>query len=106
MPDICNRCLIQVNATTSIRAKIPEANGGIRLEAFHYPTDPVTLKAWVGDVLAEGGRIEVGDTTDRFRAFSTWHGDPVCVMHLWDLTENERRAAGLGYGRARALRAR
>ena len=94
MTDICNRCLIIPNATTLVRAQIPRDDGLIDFTHANCATAPIDLKKWAEDVLAKGGRIMVDATTDRFAALSTWHGDPVCSVHLWDLTTAEMRNQG------------
>ena len=91
--DICNRCLVNVNSTTAIRARFRDS-----LESCEVVTDPVALKKWAqtmlcGDVGAVV-KIEVNHTTDRFRPVSTWHGDPVCSYHLWVLVDTEARMLG------------
>lgn len=98
--EICGRCLVNVNATITIQAIFPDGHK----EFCEHPTDPVALKKWVEDRwFGDNCRFEVGQTTARFRAVSTWHGDPVCVYHLWELCETERRSEGAHI--ARALRA-
>lgn len=106
MTDICNRCLVNVNATVTIRAKITAADGGIRTEFCEVATNPAALKKWVEDLwYGDNARFEVDATADRFKAISTWYGDPVCAWHLWELVDAERRAGG-DLRVARALRSR
>jgi hypothetical protein len=93
--DLCGRCLIILNATTAVRADIPREGGRIDVEHAACATDPVSLKKWAERVLQLGGRITVDATTGRFEPLSTWHGDPVCSVHLWTLAEAEMRN---GYG--------
>lgn len=86
---ICNRCLVIVNSASVVRARF--AN---RMEFCEHPTVPVMLKKWVEARLYLDGcqRFEVDNTTDRFRAISTWYGDPVCSWHLWMLADAEAKA--------------
>lgn len=86
---VCGRCLVVINATVPIRAKHPRGE----YEAFQYPTEMTTLKAWViGKILDRGWWFEIGTVTDCFIPISTWHGDPVCAYHLYALAELERRS--------------
>ena len=94
--DLCGRCLVIVDARTVIRARHPDGC----IEVCEHSTDPRTLKKWVeARAYGDGCTFQVDNTTDRFLAISTWHGDPVCSWHLWVLAEAEMRD---GY-RARAL---
>lgn len=88
--EICGRCLVNVNATIMVRAKITGSDGATHMEICQYPTDPIALKEWVENHwYGDNARFEVGTTTDRFKAISTWHGDPVCAWHLWVLVDAE-----------------
>lgn len=91
--EICGRCLIIPNASSSIVATW----GGGRTEPdpnVAYPPSmvPAALKKWAQEMLyGNRARIAVDDTSQRFAAISTWHGDPVCGFHLWRLAEAEMR---------------
>jgi len=85
--EICGRCLVNVNATTSIRAIKPN---GDQEEA--PVRDPRGLKLWAqARLYGDRCRFQVDATGDRFESVSTWHGDPVCAYHLWYLAEAELR---------------
>ena len=85
---ICNRCLIQVNAMTSIMARWSG-----HAESCLTPNSPYPLAKWAAEMLyGNNATIMVNDRSDMFRQFSTWHGDPVCVWHLWELVDTENKA--------------
>lgn len=86
MDDLCNRCLIIRNATTSVRAR---GNHG-ELEPCGFPTNPIALAAWAREMLyINRWTIEVNDRTHMFYPVSTWHGDAVCATHLYCLIDAE-----------------
>lgn len=85
--EICGRCLVNLNASTSIVAKWGTGN----IEQPRSRT-PAQLKTWAQEMLyGNGAHFEVDATNQRFEAVSTWHGDPVCGYHLWVLAEAEIR---------------
>lgn len=90
LDEICGRCLVNINATVTIRAIFPDG----KREFCDCATNPVALKKWVEDRRFGDNycRFEVDATTDRFRPVSTWHGDPVCSWHLWVLVDGEAKA--------------
>lgn len=84
--EICGRCLINPNASTSVVAK-----WGTNIQP-PPSMSPYLLKKWAQDMLyGNHARFEVDATSQRFEAVSTWHGDPVCGYHLWLLAEAEMR---------------
>ena len=87
MIPLCSRCLVVMDARTFVRAQFPD-----RIEECR-DRNPIGLRAWAEGVLAEGGRIIVDDTIDRFAPVATWYGDPVCTIHLWECADRERRGA-------------
>lgn len=86
--EICGRCLINPDARTVIVAIWGD---GSNME--HAPSmTPPALKKWLQKMLyINGARFELGATSQRVEAISTWHGDPVCGYHLWQLAEAEMR---------------
>ena len=93
MTDICARCLINLDAGTMILARFPVLAPD--LSPFVNTTDPWALKEWAINMLEQGATIDVDATADRFRPVATWHGDPVCVVHLWERRDAEMRAEGM-----------
>lgn len=90
--DLCNRCLIQVNATTSIRVRYTGDDNMMHIENCDQVTDPIYLKSWAEKHAGRAqARFQVNDTLDRIKAFSTWQGDPVCSVHLWYLVDAEQK---------------
>ena len=88
--DICGRCLIQVNATSYVAA-IWEDNR----ENAPDPTNPRRLLKWIeGKLYDHGARFEINGMPGCVVSIATWHGDPVCVYHLWVLVEAESRGIG------------
>lgn len=87
--DLCNRCLVVLNARTNIIARTRHTGG--KQEACKNPQDMPALIDWVIDKIISGWRIDTDDVTDTFKAVSTWHGDPVCSWHLYRLVEAETR---------------
>ena len=86
--EICGRCLINPNSSTSIVA----IWGADRNMEDPPSMAPPQLKKWVQEMLyGNQARFEVNATSQRFEAISTWHGDPVCGYHLWQLAEAEMR---------------
>lgn len=84
--EICGRCLVNVDARSSIAA----VKEGYLEQA--RDRDPRRLKAWAEEkAYGDGCHFQVDATGDRFIAISTWHGDPVCSYHLWQLAEAEMR---------------
>lgn len=90
--EICNRCLVLVNATVPVRVRYVGDDGLINFEHCDCTTDPRSLKSWV-QKYAQFPRVyfEVGNLTDRFLPVSTWGGDPVCSFHLCELVSREER---------------
>ena len=86
--EICGRCLINPDVRSNIVAIW--GNG----QNMDHPPDmaPPRLKKWAQEMLyGNRARFEVDATSQRFEAISTWHGDPVCGWHLWQLAEAEMR---------------
>lgn len=85
---MCGRCLVVLNTTSPVRARTP----GGELASFEHPTDVPALKAWVIEKILDGQwSFEIGPLAHCFVPIATWHGDPVCVYHLYVLAEMERR---------------
>lgn len=87
--DLCGRCLIVVNVTTPVSVRYDH-----HTDWAQDTTDPEQLAAWVEQHCERSGGdalFSIGPTSRRFVPFSTWHGDPVCSWHLWQLTEKEQR---------------
>jgi hypothetical protein len=87
---LCSRCMVNPNATSYLRAHLP--NAGKVLNCAHT-TDPAGVRRWAEAVLNEDGEavFELDSWTRALRPVTTWQGDPVCVVHLV-----ERRLAELG----------
>jgi hypothetical protein len=85
--DICGRCLVVVNGSTRICARGPET-----IEECPVTLNPFALKHWARNMLyVNRWVIEVNERTHLFLPVATYHGDPVCSTHLWQLVEAERK---------------
>jgi ABC-type transport system involved in Fe-S cluster assembly fused permease/ATPase subunit len=84
--ELCGRCLVVVDARTTIRARTRQA-------VTHAPDlDVLSLIKWAEDKMyGDGAEIEVNDTRHRFRPVSTYRGDLVCAYHLYQLVSLELR---------------
>ena len=78
---ICNRCLVIVNASTSVYDEDAD-------EYAPHPTSPVALRNWAASRV--GHRLSIDDMPQAFHSVSTWHGDPVCPYHLMERVQAER----------------
>jgi hypothetical protein len=85
--EICNRCLVIVDARASIRA----VQNGFPNEYFTDFFNTKSLIQWARAMTIRGADIEMYAQRHTFEAISTWHGDPVCIPHLWELREAEQR---------------
>lgn len=77
--------MVVVDASTHVYARLPDGD----MRSPKHPTDMSELIPFVTSVLELGGMMMIGNTTDRFRPVSTWHGDLVCGYHLYHLVELE-----------------
>jgi hypothetical protein len=88
---LCSRCLIVQNIATRIVARWKAGE----LDHQDYPpspTSPRALKSWAEEKLyGDNATIDLDAWSDAFRPVATWHGDPVCVIHLYQLVDRERR---------------
>jgi hypothetical protein len=85
--EICNRCLVVVNHTSNVVARRPSGE----VIYMSDPCSPRNLKKWVEDEwFGNNSVFETNAWYDTFKAVSTWHGDPVCVVHLHWLVQQEQ----------------
>ena len=84
--DLCNRCLVQLNASI-----VPVAIKDDIRRPFEggYIKD---LADWAREQLSSGLHIQVGQSDRCFDPVSTWHGDPVCEVHLFWLIDRDLRS--------------
>jgi hypothetical protein len=88
---LCGRCLIVQSAGTNIVARW-KADGLSHAEHPPTPTNPRALKSWAEEKLyGDNAVIDLDAWMDAFRPVATWHGDPVCTIHLYQLVDQERR---------------
>jgi hypothetical protein len=84
--EICGRCLVHLNASGYVAAKWGTGN----IEQAPNPQNPRALRKWAEDMLyGNNARFEINGMTDCMEAISTWNGDPVCSVHLWQLASAE-----------------
>jgi len=82
----CSRCLIHLNASIAIFEKTT----GKAMPS----SSPRAIIAWYESVMEETGGDAwfTWNSSDRVLVpVSTWHGDPVCEAHLWELRDRELR---------------
>ena len=88
---LCVRCLIVQSAATRIVARW-KAAGLAHQEHAPNPTSPWALQAWAGEkIYGDNATIDLDAWTDAFRPIATWHGDPICAPHLYELRQREMR---------------
>lgn len=88
--ELCGRCLVVVNASTSVRARWKNA-GGYHI-AHAENLDVTSLIQWAEDMIyGQNADIEIGNTSQRMRPVSTFRGDLVCAYHLMELVSIELR---------------
>lgn len=61
-------------------------------EECRSPTSPRMVRHWALNALERSGgdaRFSVNDCSLAFVPVSTWHGDPVCVVHLTECVSRE-----------------
>jgi hypothetical protein len=85
--EICNRCIVVVNVSTIIRAR----QTGYVIENYSDITDVKKLIEWARRMIIRGADIEMNTCAHAFEAISTWNGDPVCQVHLWERLDAERK---------------
>lgn len=89
--DLCGRCLVVLSPAVNIIATW-QAAGLDHAEHPQYPTSPKSLLAWAeARIYGDGATISTDAATDTFRPVTTWHGDPVCIPHLFELRQAEMR---------------
>lgn len=88
--DLCVRCLVCVDARACFTARWAD-----QFETFPATqANPRVLANWHEQVMIKSGGGAVFDLDALRRvltAVTTWHGDPICAPHLWELVEDERR---------------
>lgn len=90
--DGCNRCLIHLNVRTVIRVRYSDAKGQHFLLA--ESTDPQYLILWYNGYAQKNGvEFEIDANRGNFIPITTWYGDPICIVHLWEVREQEIRYA-------------
>lgn len=85
MIEICGRCLVNLDARSSVAAV---------KEGQYEPAPnmaPWPLKAWAQEKAADGYVFEQYTSSGVLIAISTWNGDPVCAVHLWTLVDLEMK---------------
>lgn len=86
---ICNRCLVQVDARVSLVALWSNSTG-VNSDLAPNVTNTIALKKWIEERLyGDNARFELNQFTGAVKAVSTWHGDPVCMIHLRDCVTRE-----------------
>ena len=84
--ELCGRCLVVVDARTVIRARTPT-----RITTAP-DLDVVSLIKWAESMIyGDNANIEVNGTRNRFQPVSTYRGDLVCAVHLYELVSLELR---------------
>jgi hypothetical protein len=85
--EICGRCLVLPNVSSSVIAR-----WGDNQAYPPNPQNPRAMKIWCEEMLyGNRARFEINAMSDCVEAISTWHGDPVCSVHLWTLVSEEMR---------------
>lgn len=94
---ICVYCLVQEDSRLPIVAKYTDAEGLQYQVACEVQTHPPSFRSWIWQHMELDAMFITGNTVDSIQAIATYHGDPVCSPHLYELVTNERK--GLRYGR-------
>jgi hypothetical protein len=84
---LCGYCLVQQDARVNVVAEFPDGSSELCASA----TNPARLRVWVEEAWAKGAKFAIADMPSAFRPVGTWHGDPVCVAHLWECVDRDRR---------------
>lgn len=85
--EICNRCIVVRNAASYIRAR----QDGFIVEDYHDFSNMPGLIEWARRMVIRGADIEMNAFNHAFKAVTTWHGDPVCQVHIFALVDQEER---------------
>jgi hypothetical protein len=73
-----------------MRARLP-STGEIKI--CEQTQNPAVLRQWAENILREDGEavFEMDAWNAVLIPVATWHGDPVCPVHLYDLRSQEMR---------------
>lgn len=95
--ELCARCLVQVSPAALMVAEWHDADGLLFKEACQTPTRPQGIVKWVGSVIRKDpdAIFSIDQNNHMLVPFATWHGDPICVVHL---VEVRCREAGWRHG--------
>lgn len=90
--DVCNRCLVMRDVRIGFTARW-QSGGMVFAEPWNTIGPRETIN-WHEKMMIKSGGDAIFDyaaSRGALTAITTWNGDPVCEMHLWDLTERELR---------------
>lgn len=94
--ELCARCLVQVSSAVLMVAEW-HSDGLLFKEECRTPNWPKDIVKWVGSVIRKDpdAIFSINHNNHMIVPFTTWHGDPICVVHL---VEVRCREAGSRHG--------
>lgn len=84
----CSRCLADLFISSAHYVNARNRSSG-EIVSLRYTADLQEIEDWAESHLADEWTVSLDNASGALHKVTTWHGDPVCRVHLYELRRQE-----------------